>query len=159
MLRAPARPRLRGRLARRLPDGRADRRLPVRCTGSAICNVDVGTWLTLYSDADDISIGNPFGPFAMGRVAVPEAGSRAASHDTDGRIHGFDRIATHASNDLARIVEVERLEVGLDHAPEKTALRFRVTNHFRREVEGWRLVHRHADPITTVRQADALCTP
>ena len=34
----------------------------------AIIRGDVEPFLALYSDADDITIGNPFGPFAVGRA-------------------------------------------------------------------------------------------
>ncbi len=123
---------------------------------AAIITGDHRLWLALYSDADDVSIGNPFGPFAVGRAAMTEAGARAAGHYSDGRIHGVDRIATHVSGDLACIVEVERFEVRLDRAPEPTQLNFRVTSLYRREGDDWRLVHRHADPINTIRSAETL---
>jgi hypothetical protein len=31
-----------------------------------------------------------------------------------------------------------------------------VTSLYRHEADGWRLVHRHADPITTIRSADSV---
>lgn len=123
---------------------------------AAIINGDASPWFELYSEMDDISIGNPFGPFAVGRTAMVEAGSRAASHYTDGRIHGFDRIGTHISGELACVVEVERFEVRLDRAPALTSLSFRATSLYRLEAGGWKLVHRHADPINAVRTAASL---
>jgi ketosteroid isomerase-like protein len=124
----------------------------------AIIRGDFTPWLDVYSDSDDISIGNPFGPFATGRRAMAEAGARAAGHYSNGIIHGFDRIATHLSDTLACVVEVERFEVCLDRAREPTALNFRVTSVFRRETNGWKLVHRHADPVNSIRTAEALTT-
>jgi ketosteroid isomerase-like protein len=123
---------------------------------AAIINGDLAPWLELYSEADDISLGNPFGPFAVGRQAMVEAGSRAAGHYTGGKILGFDRIGTHISSDLACVVEVERFEAKLDRAAELTSLRLRVTSVYRREPTGWKLLHRHADPINTIRTAESL---
>lgn len=123
---------------------------------AAIINGDVEPFLALYSDAEDITIGNPFGPFAVGRDGTRAAGSRAAGNYSDGEIVGFDPVATHATDALACVVEVERFSVRLAGAPELASAALRVTSLYRREAEGWRLVHRHADPITTVRPADSV---
>jgi ketosteroid isomerase-like protein len=125
---------------------------------AAIIRGDVEPFLALYSDADDITIGNPFGPFAVGRDGTRAAGSRAAGNYTDGEILGFDRVATHISDDLACVVEVERFSVRLANAPELASVALRVTSVYRREADGWRLVHRHADPITAIRSADSVAS-
>ncbi len=123
---------------------------------AAIINGDVEPFLALYSDADDITIGNPFGPFAVGRDATRAAGSRAASNYSDGEIVGFDPIATHATDTLACVVEVERFSVRLANAPDPSSAALRVTSLYRHEANGWRLVHRHADPINEIRPAQSV---
>jgi ketosteroid isomerase-like protein len=122
----------------------------------AIIQGDVEPFRALYSDADDITIGNPFGPFAAGRDATRAAGTRAASNYTDGEIVAFDRIVTHTADTLACVVEVERFSVRLAQAAELASVALRVTSLYRREASGWRLVHRHADPITSVRPAHSV---
>ena len=122
----------------------------------AIIQGDVEPFMALYSDADDITIGNPFGPIASGREAARAAGSRAAGNYSDGRIVAFEHVATHTADTLACVVEVERFSVRLAKAPEPAAVALRVTSLYRREAQGWRLVHRHADPINSVRPAQSV---
>lgn len=62
-----------------------------------------------------------------------------------GRATDFDRIATYRAENLAVAVEVEHVEMGGGTAA------LRVTNVFRLEGDAWKLVHRHADPITSPR--------
>lgn len=126
---------------------------------AAIINGDVEPFMALYSDAEDITIGNPFGPSAVGRDATRAAGSRAASNYSDGRIVSVDRVATHATNELACVVEVERFLVRLADASEPASVALRVTSLYRREPDGWRLAHRHADPITTIQAAESVARP
>lgn len=125
---------------------------------AAIIRGDVEPFLALYADADDITIGNPFGPFAVGRNGTREAGTRAAGNYSDGEILGFDRVATYATDELACVVEVERFSVRLANAPELATVALRVTSLYRHDAEGWRLVHRHADPITAVRPAESVAS-
>lgn len=124
----------------------------------AIIRGDVEPFMALYSNADDITIGNPFGPFACGHNATRAAGERAAANYTEGAIIAFDRIATHATDTLACVVEVERFSVRLAMAAELALVALRVTSLFRREAAGWRLVHRHADPITSIRPAQTVAS-
>ena len=123
---------------------------------AAIIKGDVEPFLALYSDADDITIGNPFGPFAVGRDGTRAAGTRAARNYRDGEIASFDRIATHATDTLACVVEVERFSVRLAGAAEPASVALRVTSLYRHEADGWRLVHRHADPIVEIRSAESV---
>lgn len=110
----------------------------------------------LYSDRDDVSLGNPFGPFARGRRQVVETFTAAAARYREGEVVAFEPIATHVCDDLACIVEVERyrVKVGGDERPAFVSLR--VTSLFRREDATWKLVHRHADPITSPRSTESI---
>ena len=114
---------------------------------ATIIKGDVKPFSALYSPANNITIGNPFGPFAVGHEATGAAGAGVASRHRDGEIVGFERVATHVADTLASIVEIERFRVS--RRSERTRLRtLRVTSLFRLEDNGWRLLRRHTDPIT-----------
>jgi ketosteroid isomerase-like protein len=110
----------------------------------------------LFSEREDVTLGNPFGPFARGLTQVVETMKHAASHYREGEASGFDAISKYVSPDLAYIVEVERLKSKVDGREDVSHLDLRVTSIFRREDGRWRLVHRHADPITTVQPAESV---
>ena len=55
-------------------------------------------------------------------------------------------VQTIASGDLAVLVAIERQHGEAGGLPDQD-LSLRVTLVFRREDAGWRLVHRHADPL------------
>jgi ketosteroid isomerase-like protein len=110
----------------------------------------------LWSRADDVTLGNPFGPFVRGFEAVNQTMERAAALYRDGRALGFDRLAEHVGEDVAFLVEVERVEAKMGGRTEVSPVSLRCTSIFRREEGDWRLVHRHADPITTARGAESV---
>ena len=123
---------------------------------AAIIRGDVSGYAQLYSAADDVTIGNPFGPFARGRDNVIATGEAAAGRYRDGEILGFETVASHVSDDLACVVEVERFQAKVGDVEALAPVALRATSVFRREDGAWRLVHRHADPITTARPADSV---
>jgi ketosteroid isomerase-like protein len=108
---------------------------------------DSSGYVALLSDHDDVTWGNPFGPFARGRESVEATLASAAALMPGGRATDFDRIATYLAENLAVVVEVEHAMFGGADALSPAALR--VTSVFRLEGDAWKLVHRHADPITT----------
>jgi ketosteroid isomerase-like protein len=110
----------------------------------------------LFSERDDVTLGNPFGPFARGWTQVVDTMQRAASHYRGGEASGFDEISRYVTADLACIVEVERLKSKVGGREDVAPVNLRVTTIFRREDGRWRIVHRHADPITTVQQAESV---
>lgn len=110
----------------------------------------------LYSHRDDVSLANPFGPVAVGWRQVEETMERAASNYRDGGASGFDTLVTHATSDLAYLVEVERFEARVGGDRQMTSGALRVTSILRPEDGVWRIVHRHADPITAPRTADSV---
>jgi hypothetical protein len=103
----------------------------------------------LFSEADEVTLGNPFGPVSKGWKLVVEAMERAAQNYRDGQAIGFDNISTVITAELAYLVEVERLRAKVGGRPETSNLALRVTTIVRPEEGIWRIIHRHADPITS----------
>jgi len=117
---------------------------------------DPSGFLALYSNRDDATLANPFGPPARGRSEIEEAGKRAAGNYRDGRAIDFENFAKCVTDDLAYILEIERFETKVGGSDELNEVALRVTSIFRREDGGWKLVHRHADPITMPRPATSV---
>ena len=115
-------------------------------------------YLGLFADREEISLGNPFGPFGCGRTAVSKNLANAATKYRNGEVLGVERLATYASGDIACFVEVEHLRAELVGAGVTAEARARVTTVYERRVDGWNLVHRHADPITAPRGSESLLT-
>lgn len=105
----------------------------------------------LFSRRDDVTLANPYGPPAHGWNDVAETLERAASYYREGEATRFEHISEFATGDLAYIVEVERHRSKIGGADDILPFSLRVTTIFRREDEEWRIVHRHADPITSRR--------
>lgn len=118
-----------------------------------IANGDPRLFQALFSSADDVTLGNPFGPFAKGRKNVEATLARAAANYREGNFSSIEPIAQHVSDTLACFVEVERLRAKVSGGTELVDVAVRATSVFRREHGAWKLVHRHADPITTPRPA------
>jgi ketosteroid isomerase-like protein len=57
---------------------------------------------------------------------------------------------------LAYLVVLERFETEVGRADEITPVALRVTSIFRRESGEWKLLHRHADPISSARPAESV---
>jgi ketosteroid isomerase-like protein len=122
----------------------------------AIANGDGGPYKALYSDADDITLGNPFGGFGRGRAAVFEQIDRAASYYRDGEPPQFETVAEAVGTDLAYTVEIERFRVKVAGDKELSQVALRVTCVYRLESTGWRLLHRHADPRVDRQTAESV---
>jgi ketosteroid isomerase-like protein len=122
----------------------------------AISNGDAEPYMALYSDGEDVTLGNPFGPFVRGKAAVRATGERAASHYRDGEVVGFERVATHVAGGMACVVEVERFRTKVGDSDSLASINLRVTSLYRQEDGIWKLVHRHADPITTPRAPESV---
>lgn len=110
----------------------------------------------LYSEADDITLANPFGPARRGRNAVLGALDYASSQMSDGQVVGFDELARYTSGELATILEVEYWRARIGDRKSVEPFQLRVTTTFRRENGDWKIVHRHADPIATQDESGPL---
>jgi ketosteroid isomerase-like protein len=122
----------------------------------AILKGDPTGYELLFSEADDVTLGNPFGPYAHGRKRVEATLAGAASNYRDGAATKIDLIEKYVTDDLACVVEVERGRTKVGGGQELVSVAVRVTSVFRLESGCWKLVHRHADPITSPRPANSV---
>ena len=109
-----------------------------------------------FSHRDDVTLGNPFGPFARGWDQVAATMDRAAANYRDGEMTGFESLAGLVTPELAYIVEVERIRAKIGDNSKLVDVALRATSVLRREEGVWKVVHRHADPITTARGPETL---
>jgi len=122
----------------------------------AFVNGDPEPAKMLFSRRDDVTLANPFGPPARGWNQVETTIDRAASQFREGEPVRYERISEYATADLAYSVVIERTRAKAGSADEIQPVSLRVTTIFRREDHEWRIVHRHADPITTRRPAESI---
>jgi ketosteroid isomerase-like protein len=81
---------------------------------------------------------------------------QAASSVRDGEPVSYESISEYSTGDLGYNVELERTRAKFGGTDEMTPVSLRATTIFRREDGEWRIVHRHADPITAPRPAESL---
>jgi ketosteroid isomerase-like protein len=110
----------------------------------------------LWSNRDEVTLANPWGPAVRGWKEAAARMEAAATHYTDGKAVGFDKLAKHQGGDLMVTVEVEKFETKIDGRSEMSPVTLRCTSIFRREDGTWKVIHRHADPITTPRTGESL---
>ena len=105
----------------------------------------------LYSHGDDITIFGGFGGLERGWAEVELRLDWAASQFAGGSVEE-EALSVIVGADLACTVTIERYDARLKDG-SVFAQSLRVTQIFRRELAGWRLVHRHADPQGRAPQA------
>jgi ketosteroid isomerase-like protein len=124
--------------------------------GREITNGNPDAYKALLSHRDDVTVANPFGPTVRGWREVSATLDRAAMNYRDGEVVGFENVSTIIASDLACTVEIEKYRARVGGAEELVSVSLRVTTVFRRENGVWKVVHRHADPITSKRQPQSV---
>ena len=81
---------------------------------------------------------------------------RAASNIRDGEDQRFETVAKYVTPELAYVLLIERDKVKLSGSEDIAPSALRVTMIFRPEDGTWKVVHRHADPITTPQPAESV---
>jgi ketosteroid isomerase-like protein len=122
----------------------------------AIVRGDSGLQKKMFSEREDVSLANPLGPPVRGRSAVEQAMDRAVSQLREGEPTTFERISDYTGTELAYIVEIERAQAKVGGADELSRISLRVTTIFRLEDGHWKVIHRHADPITSPRPVESI---
>jgi ketosteroid isomerase-like protein len=110
----------------------------------------------LFSHREDVTLNNPFSPPARGWEQVAATMERAASPFRDGEFISAEIIEKHTTPEFAYVVEIERGEAKIGGREDITPWALRVTMILRPEDGTWKVVHRHADPITTPQPAESV---
>ena len=103
----------------------------------------------LYARSEDVLLANPFGGASRGWTSVSEALDFASSNFRDGKRVRFEEVSRYSSADLVTLFEHEHWETKVGTRGALSPFDLRVTTTFRLESGGWKLVSRHADPLTT----------
>jgi ketosteroid isomerase-like protein len=109
----------------------------------------------IFSHREDVTLANPYFPVGRGWEQVAQRLERDASNFRDGEVTGFEPVAKYVTPELAYLVRVERAKAKVGGREDIVPIALRVTMIFRPEDSGWKVVHRHADPITTAQPAES----
>ncbi len=109
-----------------------------------------------FSHREDVTLNNPLSPPARGWEQVAATMDRGAAPFRDGKFLSAEIIQKHVTPELAYVVEIERGEAKVGGREEATPWALRATMIFRPEDGEWKIVHRHADPITTPQPAESV---
>jgi ketosteroid isomerase-like protein len=104
----------------------------------------------LWSRADDVTLCGGFGGVERGWKNVTDRLSWVSKKYSDG-IRTREEISRMVAGDFAYLVQKEVIQSRLGSQVELSTLELRATMVFRREADGWRIVHRHADSQMATR--------
>ena len=112
---------------------------------------------SFFSHRDDVTLANPLvGLPARGWERVAATLEHASSQFRDGENVGFETVAKYVTPELAYVLLIERDKVKVGGSEDTAPSALRVTMIFRPEDGTWKVVHRHADPITTPQPAESV---
>jgi SnoaL-like domain len=98
----------------------------------------------LWFHGNEVSLCGGFGGMESGWDKVAARLDWASSQISEGT-RSSEEIRSTVGSDFAYIVQTERIRFRVPGRAEQSSLDLRVTMVFRRESDGWRIVHRHAD--------------
>jgi hypothetical protein len=116
---------------------------------SAILGGNAQPFKLMFSHREDVTLATPFGPAILGWKKVSEGIDYHATRFKEGKQISTEMIAKYESPELITILEMEHSQVKVGGREEISLIDLRVTTTFRLEDGEWKLVSRHADPITT----------
>ena len=111
---------------------------------------------SMWSRWEGVTLANPFGPPAKGADEVFKATDLAAAAVREGEDLTYEVISSYETADLAYELALQGGRMKLGGSPDMVAVILRVTSVFRREDDGWKVIHRHADPITQGRPPESM---
>jgi ketosteroid isomerase-like protein len=105
----------------------------------------------IWSHGSDVSAMHPFGSRSLGWEEVRAGWEQAAQAFSDGQVALDDLVAVPISEDAAYTLGTEHGQAKVGDA--SIGIDWRVTNIYRREADGWKIVHHHTDFSKEVAQA------
>jgi ketosteroid isomerase-like protein len=104
--------------------------------------------LTVISTAQDpATFFSPAGGYVIGAAAVLAANQVGAEPFQPGSTTQFEVLHAASSGDLGYLVGIQHADVRMAGQDEPVVMHLRITELYRLERGGWKLVHRHADPL------------
>ena len=103
----------------------------------------------LWSRADDVTLSGGFGgTIEKGWEQVSRRLDWVGTQFSEGS-NTIERLVASESGDLGYVVQLEHIRFVVPGKTQESRRDYRVTMVFRRESEGWRIVHRQADSQMT----------
>jgi ketosteroid isomerase-like protein len=107
----------------------------------------------LWSHADDVTLaGGSGGAIEKGWEHVSRRLDWASSQYSNG-VQTNERVVVTVSGNFAYVVQAEHIRFHVPRQERESKRDYRITMVFRREPEGWRIVHRQADTQTLQQTA------
>ena len=122
---------------------------------------EVGTgkmqhFLDMFSTEDDVSLANPGDAAVRGYNKVIKTAQSSVSKLTRAESIDFENLVTFVNCDFAYIVENERYQSKPGNTQDPGLMTQRATTIFRLENGGWKVVHRHADSLASIRPVETM---
>ena len=98
---------------------------------------------SLWSHADDVTLVGGFGGAeAKGWKSVEPTLSQSSKKIPAGSTYSFENIASNLGTDMAYLLQSEHYRLGNGKGIDS-----KVTILFRKEADGWKIIHKHADDL------------
>ena len=127
----------------------------VRAATAEFINGKPEAWKAICSHRADATLFGGWGGWERGWEQLGPRYDWAAARFAGGEVT-FEEIARYPSPDLAQTVHIERMQSRLAGGKETVPIILRVTHGNRREEDGWKLIHRHADALVEIQTPEAV---
>jgi ketosteroid isomerase-like protein len=105
----------------------------------------------MVAQADPATFFGPLGGHQAGAALIARTYARDAARFRGGETL-FEVLHHAASGDLGYWVGIQRAKAGMDEVGPERTFDLRVTEIFRRENGGWKMIHRHADALAEAKR-------
>ncbi len=112
---------------------------------------DPGQLMDVWSHGSDVATMHPLGGRELGWEEVRAGWEQAAQAFSDGQVSLDDLVVVPLTDDVAYTLGTEHGQAML--GDETVSFDWRATNIYRREGEGWKIVHHHTDVSPALMEA------